>query len=197
MYHPNTGEPFKIKKAKIRGQVSEGMICAEDEVGLGDDHDGIMVLKEDAPIGSLAKEYFNIPEPDTAIHIGLTPNRSDAMSHIGVAKDVVAYLSYHNNKEYKVQLPEIKPVEKTADLNIDVEVKNSEACPRYMGLTIANVKVCPSPEWLQRRLQAIGARPINNIVDITNYILHEWGQPLHAFDADKIKGQKVVVQTLA
>lgn len=195
--HPVNGEAFKIKKAKIRGQVSEGMICAEDEVGLGNDHDGIMVLKEDAVIGTLAKDYFNIPEPDTAIHIGLTPNRSDAMSHIGVAKDVVAYLSYHNGKEYKVQLPEIKPAEKTADLNIDVEVKDAAACPRYMGLTIAGVKVGPSPEWLQRRLQAIGSRPINNVVDITNYILHEWGQPLHAFDADKIKGQKVIVQTLA
>lgn len=194
--HPKSGETFKIKKAKIRGQVSEGMICAEDEISLGDDHDGIMVLAEDAPIGTAAKEYFDIPEADTAIHIGLTPNRSDAMSHIGVAKDVAAYLSYHNSKEQHVNLPEIKSIEKTADLNIDVEVKDSEACPRYMGLTISGVKVGSSPEWLQRRLQAIGSRSINNVVDITNYILHEWGQPLHAFDADKIKGKKVVVQTL-
>jgi len=194
--HPTNGEPFLIKKAKIRGAASEGMICAEDEIGLGEDHGGIMVLPADAVIGMLAKEHFNIPAGDTAIHIGLTPNRSDAMSHIGVAKDVAAYLSYHKGREYKAKLPVSGFVASDQPANIKVEINSPEACARYMGVSISGVQVGPSPEWLQRRLQAIGVRPINNIVDITNYVLHEYGQPLHAFDADKIKGKTVRVQFL-
>lgn len=194
--HPTNGEPFPIKKAKIRGVSSEGMICAEDEISLGSDHGGIMVLPADAVVGTLAKEYFNIPPADTAIHIGLTPNRSDAMSHIGVAKDVAAYLSYHKGTEYRAKLPETGFTASKQASAITVEINNPEACARYMGVTISGVQVAPSPEWLQRRLLAIGVRPINNIVDITNYVLHEYGQPLHAFDADKIKGQTVHVQFL-
>lgn len=185
--HPLSTEPFLIKKAKIRGEASEGMICAEDEIGLGASHDGIMVLPADAVVGTLAKDYFNIPEADTAIHIGLTPNRSDAMSHIGVAKDVVAYLSYHKGGTYATKLPATDVV-LTSDVSpIKVTVQDSDACPRYMGLSITGVKVGPSPDWLKQRLAAIGIRSINNIVDATNYVLHEWGQPLHAFDQDKIK----------
>lgn len=195
--HPLNGDASPIKKAKIRGELSEGMICAEDEISLGESHDGIMILPDEALPGTLAKDYFNIPEPDIAIHIGLTPNRSDAMSHIGVAKDVVAYMTYHSGKEHSVIYPELILPEKGSDkLEIQVDIRNAEACPRYMGLTISGVKVTASPEWLQRRLQAIGIRSINNIVDATNYVLHEFGQPLHAFDADKISGGKVIVQTL-
>lgn len=194
--HPTNGEAFPIKKAKIRGAVSEGMICAEDEIGLGEDHGGIMILPADAVIGMLAKEHFNIPAGDTAIHIGLTPNRSDAMSHIGVAKDVAAYLTYHKEAEYKAKLPVTGFTASNQPAAIKVEINNPEACARYMGVSISGVQVAPSPEWLQRRLQAIDVRPINNIVDITNYVLHEYGQPLHAFDADKIKGKTVRVQFL-
>lgn len=194
--HPTNGESFLIKKAKIRGMASEGMICAEDEIGLGDSHAGIMVLPEDAPVGKAAAEYFNVPEADTAIHIGLTPNRSDAMSHIGVAKDVAAYLSYHNNGDFKAKLPEAKVSVPDTESPISVKVQNPEACPRYMGLNITGVKVGTSPDWLQQRLKAIELRPINNVVDITNYVLHEYGQPLHAFDADKIAGKEVNVKFL-
>lgn len=192
--YPMSGDAFPIKKAKIRGEASEGMICAEDEIGLGESHDGIMILPSDAAVGVLAADYFNIPDADTAIHIGLTPNRSDAMSHIGVARDVAAYLSYHKEGSFEVKLPEINMPEKYGDeYNIKVNVNQPEACPRYMGVTISDIKVGPSPDWLKQRLQAIGSRSINNIVDITNYILHEYGQPLHAFDADKIKGKTVNV----
>lgn len=195
--HPVNGEPFQIKKAKIRGEASEGMICAEDEIGLSEDHAGIIILPDAAVPGTLAKDYYNIPAPDTAIHIGLTPNRSDAMSHIGVARDVCAYLTYHKGKEYKVRMPDTTIPAPGADkLDIAVHIKNAEACPRYMGISITGIKVGPSPDWLKQRLQAIDVRSINNIVDITNYILHEWGQPLHAFDADKIGGRTVNVQML-
>lgn len=186
--YPVTGEPFEIKKAKIRGEVSEGMICAEDEIGLGESHAGIMVLPEDAPIGMPAKEYFKI-EDDYCFEIGLTPNRVDASSHIGVARDVAAVL------KGAVIMPSIDDF--TVDnnnLNISVEVKDSEACPRYSGVTISGVTVKDSPEWLQNKLRAIGIRPINNIVDVTNYVLHETGQPLHAFDAAEVKGNKVIVR---
>jgi len=194
--HPTNGESFPIKKAKIRGEASEGMICAEDEIGLGDGHDGIMILPADAVVGTPARDYFKVPAPDTAIHIGLTPNRSDAMSHIGVAKDVAAYLSYHKGKQYEAKLPEtdLKPVGKPSAIKVNIQAE--EACPRYMGIDVQGVKVGPSPDWLKQRLQAIGVRSINNIVDITNYVLHEWGQPLHAFDADKIKGGEVNVRFL-
>lgn len=193
--HPSNGEAFLIKKAKIRGVASEGMICAEDEIGLGASHEGIMVLPPEAVVGTLAKEYFNVPKADTAIHIGLTPNRSDAMSHIGVAKDVAAYLSYHKREKHSAKLPDTA-VEAQGAPQIKVNIVNPEACPRYMGISVTGVTIAPSPEWLQLRLKAIGVRPISNIVDITNYVLHEFGQPLHAFDADKIKGQTVNVKFL-
>lgn len=194
--HPLSGDSFLIKKAKIRGEASEGMICAEDEMGLGDDHDGIMVLPAEAVVGTLAKDYFNIPEADTAIHIGLTPNRSDAMSHIGVAKDVAAYLTYHKGSKHEVKMPNTQIEANNTPSAIIVNVLATEACPRYMGIDIHGVKVGPSPDWLRQRLEAIEVRSINNIVDATNYVLHEWGQPLHAFDADKIKGGVVNVQFL-
>jgi phenylalanyl-tRNA synthetase beta chain len=195
--HPTEGEPFMIKKAKIRGEESEGMICAEDEIGLGKSHAGIMILPETAQIGTPAKVYFNIPEADYAIHIGLTPNRSDAMSHIGVAKDVCAYLSHHNGKKYQVRQPEVNMPQQQNTLDIKVNIDNADACPRYMGISMTGVQIGPSPEWLQQRLKTIGVRSINNVVDITNFVLHEYGQPLHAFDADKIKGHTVNVRTLA
>lgn len=195
--YPTVGEPFEIKKAKIRGEESSGMICAEDEIGLGTDHGGIMVLPENAPLGVFAHVYFNVPEPDYAIHIGLTPNRSDAMSHIGVARDVCAYLSHHKKGTYRVLVPPTNmPAAGKEKLDIKVQIKASDACPRYTGVSISNVQVKPSPDWLKQRLATIGVRSINNVVDITNFVLHEFGQPLHAFDADKIKGKTVNVQFL-
>lgn len=186
--HPTSGEPFLIKKAKIRGADSEGMICAEDEIGLGDSHAGIIILPNDATVGMTAKAYYNIPTADTAIHIGLTPNRSDANSHMGVAKDVCAYLSHHWGELITITSP--KPVipNVTDSGAIQVAVEAAAACPRYAGIELNNVKVGESPQWLQQRLRTIGIRSINNVVDITNYVLHEYGQPLHAFDASKING---------
>ncbi len=194
--HPTEGASFQIKKAKIRGAESEGMICAEDEIGLGNSHAGIMILPADAPLGMPASDYFKIPEADQAIHIGLTPNRSDAMSHIGVARDVCAYLSHHKGQQYTVIAPDVILPAKADDLSIKVNVLAGEACPRYCGISITGVTVAPSPEWLQQRLNTIGVRSINNIVDITNFVLHEFGQPLHAFDADKIGGKEVNVRFL-
>ncbi len=198
MVHPTEGEAFLIKKAKIRGEESAGMICAEDEIGLGESHSGILVLPADAVVGTLAKEYFNIPKTDFAIHIGLTPNRSDANSHIGVARDVCAWLTHHHGERYKVSLPEVSLPEGQPQVVAPTKVKitATEACPRYAGINLRNVKVGPSPEWLQQRLQTIGVRAINNIVDITNFVLHEYGQPLHAFDTDKITGNEIHVQFL-
>ncbi|MGX5820782.1 phenylalanine--tRNA ligase subunit beta [Chitinophaga lutea] len=195
--YPVSGEPLTMKKAKIRGEESFGMICAEDEIGLGEGHDGILVLDAALKAGTPAREVFH-PAQDWVYEIGITPNHMDAMSHIGVARDVCAYL---NNRENTLAYHVRKPGITTAcvadkPLDMAVEVKNTEACPRYCGQTIREVKVGPSPAWMQHRLQAIGVRPINNIVDITNYVLHETGQPLHAFDADQIKGGKVVVQNL-
>ena len=192
--YPTEGEAFMIKKAKIRGEESERMICAEDEIGLGKSHAGIMILPTDAPIGTPASKYFNISEPDTAIHIGLTPNRSDAMSHLGVARDICAYLTHHKGRKYTVKQPEILLPAKKGNIDINVTIEATEACARYMGITITNVKVGESPKWLQQRLKAIEVRSINNVVDITNYVLHEYGQPLHAFDADQIAGQQVKVR---
>jgi phenylalanyl-tRNA synthetase beta chain len=188
---------FKIKKAKIRGEISEGMICAEDEIGLGTSHDGIMVLPQEVEPGTPANEFFNVEE-DYVYEIGLTPNRADAASHIGSARDLVAGLNrYFNTRKYSLKTPDVDgfKVDNT-DLNIDVVVEDSEACPRYSGVTINNIKVGESPQWLKNRLNAIGVRPINNIVDITNFVLHETGQPLHAFDAAKISGNKVIVKKL-
>ncbi len=189
-------EVFQIKKSKIRGEVSEGMICAEDEIGLGTDHDGIMVLSEDAKVGTAAKDYFDIYE-DTVFEIDLTPNRPDAISHFGVARDLYAYLKINTDLDIELKLPDVSAFAvDNNSLNIDVEVKNTEACPRYTGLSVSELQVNPSPKWMQNRLKAIGLKPINNIVDITNYVLHEIGHPLHAFDAEKIAGNKVVVSTV-
>lgn len=187
-------EQFKIKKSKIRGQVSMGMICAEDEIGVGKSHDGIMVLPNDLTPGMPAKDYFKI-EDDTIIEIDLTPNRVDGASHIGVARDICAYLK--QEREITYQFPSVDDFKiDNTNLQIPVEVENTEACPRYSGVTLTDVTVAESPEWLQNRLKAIGLNPINNVVDVTNFVLHEVGQPLHAFDADEIAGQKVVVKTL-
>lgn len=195
--YPTSGEPFLIKKAKIRGYASEGMICAEDEIGLGKSHDGIMVLPEDAPVGQPAAAYFNVAAADMTISIGLTPNRTDAMSHIGVARDVCAYLNHHKATNYTVQNPALVYAEPETSLTIGVTIEDQDACPRYMGTCIQGVKIADSPEWLQLRLKAIGLRPVNNIVDITNFVLHEYGQPLHAFDYDKIAGKQVIVKKLS
>lgn len=187
-------ESFTIQKAKLRGEPSEGMICAEDELGVGNDHSGIMVLDPQAKVGTPAKEYFNIVS-DTVFVIGLTPNRIDAASHIGVAREIAAYLNLKQPTVAKMPTIDQFKIDNN-DRITDIIVENEEACPRYSGLTITGVQVQPSPEWLQNYLKAIGQNPINNIVDITNFILHELGQPLHAFDADKISGGKVIVKTL-
>ncbi|QZE14805.1 phenylalanine--tRNA ligase subunit beta [Halosquirtibacter laminarini] len=186
---------FKIKKSKIRGEVSMGMICAEDEIGLGESHDGIMVLPADAPVGQPASEYFNV-ENEYIIEIDLTPNRVDGASHIGVARDLAAYLKQQEDVSYRVE-PVDSFVVNEATAPITIDVRNQEACPIYTGVSIKGVKVESSPEWLQKRLIAIGLTPINNIVDITNFVLFETGQPLHAFDMAKIKGNKIIVDTLA
>ena len=189
-------ECFTIKKSKLRGVESNGMICAEDEIGLGTSHDGIIVLPADAVPGTPAKDYYNI-KSDYVLEVDITPNRADACSHYGVARDLYAYL-LQNGYETSLRRPsdEAFAVENN-ELPIAIEVKSQEACPRYAGVSIKGVTVKESPEWLKDKLNTLGLRPINNIVDITNYILHAYGQPLHCFDADKIKGGKVVVQTLA
>ncbi|HOI32053.1 MAG: phenylalanine--tRNA ligase subunit beta [Bacteroidales bacterium] len=194
----NADDAFEIKKSKIRGELSEGMICAEDELGLGDSHDGIMVLPDETQIGIPASRLFDI-EQDVIFEIGLTPNRSDAMSHIGVARDLAAALNHRAGfQKYKLQMPSVETFSiDNQDLDIEVEVENTHACPRYTGSTISELQVAPSPEWMQNRLKAIGVRPINNIVDITNYVLFETGQPLHAFDAKTVTGNKIIVKTLA
>ncbi len=190
-------EAFKIKKAKIRGEVSEGMICAEDELGLGSSHDGIMVLPADVKQGTPAAAYFDVKK-DYIYEIGLTPNRGDAASHIGSARDLVAGLNrYFNTRKYHLDLPIIDDFQvDNHSLDIDVVVKDQEACPRYSGITVKDIQVKESPEWLKMKLESIGVRPINNVVDITNFVLQETGHPLHAFDAAKIKGNKVVIQKL-
>ena len=189
----NGDEAFKIKKSKIRGEISEGMICGEDELGLGDVTDGIMVLPDKAKVGILASDYFNI-ENDTVLEIGLTPNRSDAMGHIGVARDLKAVLNYKGS-ELEICLPKVDDFKvNNTDLSISVEVEDSDLCPRYSAVSISGIKISDSPDWLQNRLKSIGLEPINNVVDITNYVLHETGQPLHAFDTEKINGNKVIVR---
>jgi phenylalanyl-tRNA synthetase beta chain len=186
--YPNEGEPFKITKSKIRGEASEGMICAEDEIGLGGSHAGIMVLPKDTPVGLAAKLHFQM-EDDYLFEIGLTPNRADAASHYGVARDLAAYF------RTKVQMPDVSAFKvDNENLKVEVQVEDEIACPRYSSVTLSGVTVKSSPDWLQDKLKVIGIRPINNIVDVTNYVLHELGQPLHAFDADEISGKKVVVK---
>lgn len=195
--YPSTGEPLTMKKAKIRGEESHGMLCAEDEIGMGGSHAGILVLDSSLQPGTPASEVFN-PVHDWIYEIGLTPNRMDAMSHLGVVKDVCAYLNNaENTLQYKALVPEITALPKAAEaFPISVSIENTTACLRYAGITISNVKIQPSPDWLKNKLSAIGVRPINNIVDITNFILHETGQPLHAFDANAIKGRKIIVKNL-
>ena len=194
--YPTSGDPLTMKVAKIRGVESYGMICAEDEIGLGTSHAGIIVLPADVKVGMKAEEYFN-PFSDVIYEIGLTPNRMDAMSHWGVARDVCAYLTHHDKKELKPALPPTTFKVDKATLPISVSIEDKKACKRYSGVCIANVKVQESPKWLQERLKSIGLRPINNIVDITNFIQHETGQPLHAFDYDQVNGHTVIVKTLA
>jgi phenylalanyl-tRNA synthetase beta chain len=189
--YPMEGQQFKINKSKIRGEVSEGMICAEDEISLGTSHDGIMILNDDAVPGTLAKHYFKIND-DYLFEIGLTPNRADAVSHLGTARDIAAFL------KIAIKKPDVSAfkVDNTSR-SIEVVVENEQASPRYSGLTISGIEVKESPKWLKERLAVIGVRSINNIVDVTNYVLHDLGQPLHAFDADEIAGGKIVVKNCA
>lgn len=186
---------FTIKKSKIRGVESNGMICAEDEIGIGTDHSGIIVLPSDAIVGTLAKDYYNV-KSDYVLEVDITPNRVDATSHYGVARDLAAYLK-QAGKPAALRLPSVEAFKIDDETPaIEVVVENEEACLRYSGVTIKGVTVKESPEWLQNRLRVIGLRPINNVVDVTNFILHELGQPLHSFDAAKIKGNKVVVKAV-
>ncbi|MCX6236994.1 MAG: phenylalanine--tRNA ligase subunit beta [Bacteroidia bacterium] len=188
-------EQFTIQKSKIRGEVSMGMICAEDEIGLSNDHNGIMVLDQNAKPGTLASDFFNI-QSDFVLEIDLTPNRIDSASHIGVARDLAAFLSQKAQISYTRPGIDAFKID-NHNLPISVAIENREACPRYSGLTISDVTVKESPEWLKNRLKVIGQNPINNIVDVTNYILNETGQPLHAFDATAVKGGEVIVKTLS
>ena len=188
-------EEFVIKKSKIRGVASNGMICAEDEIGIGTDHAGIMVLPENTPVGIPAADYFNVYR-DTIIEVDITPNRIDGASHLGVARDLAAYLQQRQDIHYT--LPSVEAFQPdSTDAKISVRMERPEACRRYAGICIEGVEVKPSPEWLQNRMKAIGLHPINNIVDVTNYILFGLGQPLHSFDKDKIKGNEVIVKSVA
>ncbi|MBC7904017.1 MAG: phenylalanine--tRNA ligase subunit beta [Gemmatimonadaceae bacterium] len=193
--YPASGEPLTMRVAKIRGVESHGMICADDEIGTGTSHDGILVLPSSSNPGMPASSYFQ-PYNDWIYEIGLTPNRMDAMSHLGVAKDVCAYLTHHDKKAVKPKLPFGKEFTAGVKPGIDVKIENNSACQRYSGLSLSGVKVGESPKWLIKKLKSIGQRPINNIVDITNFILHETGQPLHAFDAAAITGKKIIVKNL-
>ena len=198
--YPINGESFQIKKSKIRGQVSEGMICAEDEIGLGTSHEGIIVLETSTAIGTAAADYFKI-ENDSVFEIGLTPNRADAASHIGVARDLCAVINsklLENQEAVSLKLPEVNvfKTDSKKPLSIEVVVEDVMDCPRYSGVLITDVKVGDSPQWLKNKLKSIGLKSINNIVDVTNFVLHETGQPLHAFDSDIITGNKVIVKKL-
>ena len=185
---------FVIKKSKLRGVESLGMICAEDEIGVGTSHDGIIVLPEDAPVGLPAAEYYHL-ESDWIIEIDITANRSDALSHWGVARDLYAWLK-RNGHATSLHRPDCSEFAvDNNDLPIDVEIENTEACKRYACVSISGCEVKESPEWLQNKLKVIGLRPINNIVDITNYVMMAYGQPMHCFDADMVKGSKIVVRT--
>lgn len=179
--HPLDGEPFQIKKAKIRGEVSFGMICAEDEIGLGSDHDGIIILPENVKTGTLVSDHFNVGT-DHCIEIGLTPNRGDAISHFGVARDLKAYYGR------ETCFPTIDQGEFSGSAVMDIDIRDTDACPRYAGVILENIKVGESPDWLKNRLRSIGLSPINNVVDVTNFVMHEIGQPIHAFDLEQIHG---------
>jgi phenylalanyl-tRNA synthetase beta chain len=194
--YPSKSEPITMKVAKIRGVESHGMICAEDEIGLGEGHEGILVLPADAKVGRPAAELFQ-PYSDWIFEIGLTPNRMDAMSHLGVARDVCAWFNHHNKKECRAKAPNVASFK--ADNNsllFKVTIENKDACQRYSGVSIKGITIGESPKWMQEKLKAIGVRPINNIVDITNYVLHETGQPLHAFDADQVQERTIIVKNL-
>ncbi|MDC1472382.1 phenylalanine--tRNA ligase subunit beta, partial [Flavobacteriaceae bacterium] len=193
--YTSEGEAWTIKKGKIRGEESHGMLCAEDELGLGTSHEGIMILDDTLKIGSALAKHYDI-EDDLVFDIGLTPNRADAMSHFGTARDLLAGLSQHGINA-KIISPSVSAFHvDNRSLKIDVVMEDKIKAPRYCGLTISNLTVKDSPQWLQNRLKAIGLSPINNIVDATNYVLHDLGQPLHAFDADRITGKKIIVKTL-
>jgi phenylalanyl-tRNA synthetase beta chain len=194
--YPTTGEPFEIKKSKIRGAASEGMICAEDEIGLGTSHDGIMILPDNAIPGTPAADFLKL-ETDSVFEIGLTPNRADAASHFGVARDLAAILNCKNNTNtFSANMHHVYELPEASGINtVEISIENNEACKRYSGLVISGITVKESPSWLKNALLAIGLRPINNIVDITNFVLHDLGQPLHAFDLDKISGNKIIVKT--
>ena len=195
--YPTNGEPLTMKAMKIRGTESHGMICADDEIGLGTDHSGIHILDGSVPVGIPVVDIFN-PYEDHIIEIGLTPNRSDAMSHLGVARDICAYLNHHEGLSLSPIVKLNNKIQETGkSCPIEILIENNNDCPRYTGILISGVTIKPAAKWMQQRLKAIGQRPINNIVDITNYLLHDCGQPLHAFDADKIKGQKIRVKNLA
>jgi len=189
-------ESFTIKRSKIRGVESLGMICAEDEIGIGTSHDGIIVLPAETVVGTLAKDYYGI-KSDTLLEVDITPNRIDAASHFGVARDLAAFFAL-KDKSVKLTRPSVDAFTvQNTKLSIPVTVESIDACPRYSAVTISGVKVAESPEWLKNYLLVIGLHPINNIVDVTNFVLHELGQPMHAFDADKIKGAEVRVKTVA
>lgn len=191
--YPTEGEPFTIKRAKLRGEESLGMICAEDEIGLGTSHEGIMVLDENIKIGTPLAKLYKI-ENDVVFEIGLTPNRSDAMSHLGVARDIVAALNATDGGNRKLKQPKIETVFNTIETDFKIEVKNTEKCPRYSGIVLKNITVNESPNWLKNKLLAVDVNPINNVVDITNYVLKELGQPLHAFDLAAVKNNTIVVR---
>jgi len=194
--YPVNGDPVTLKVAKIRGVESHGMICAEDEIGLGESHEGILVLPADAPVGGAAADWYR-PYSDILIGIGLTPNHMDAMSHLGVARDVCAWLTHHEQKEYRPLTPSIDAFRVDSNSRpVAIGILNPRSCGRYSGCSITGVSIKPSPRWLQDRLGAIGVRSINNIVDVTNFVLHEMGQPMHAFDLDRIRGNKIVVGNL-
>jgi phenylalanyl-tRNA synthetase beta chain len=189
--YPNPGEAFHIKKAKIRGVESFGMLCAEDELGIGHSHAGIIVLPENTEIGTPASAYFDLSD-DYQIEIGLTPNRADAMGHIGVARDIKAALNFHQKANLSIQWPTVHPLVASRNLQIAVEIENQEDCLRYCGMSMVNVHVAPSPEWLQKALRSVGLNPINNIVDISNFVMRELGTPLHIFDAKALNGKVLV-----
>ena len=193
--NPVEGEPFKIKKSKIRGAASEGMLCAEDEIGLGRSHAGLLILPDDVVVGTRVSDYFKV-ETDYVFEIGLTPNRSDAMSHIGVARDVCAWMNVHRKANLKVNVPDVNSFADGNENQITVTVEDANRCARYSGVVVSDITVAESPAWLQNKLKSIGLRPINNVVDVTNLVMHECGQPLHAFDASEISGNTIIVKTV-
>ena len=193
---PKDDQSFEIKRSKIRGEISEGMICAEDELGLGTDHEGIMILDPDAVPGTPASQYFKVTT-DTVFEIGLTPNRIDSGCHFGTARDLAAYLSMNSGSEHQAVLPSVADFKPDNNNNrFEVIIENKTDCRRYSGITISNVNITDSPDWLKTRLLSVGLNPINNIVDITNFVQYEIGQPLHAFDADAITDKKVIIKNL-